>query len=122
MITISLSAQDMIYVISQYQVPRKDMSSFLELYDNYYGDVEFKSGGVIVDWIRIGNGDFNLRVGRYGDMNNWGGWKQRCPNMKVQIFGLEQANILQNMDQDMQGPLPPNKAMEVNITPDKNGI
>ena len=51
---------------------RKDMSSFLELYDNYYGDIEFKSGGVIIDWIRVGNGDFNVRVGRYGDMNNWG--------------------------------------------------
>ena len=72
LITVSLSAQDIIYVISQYQVPRKDMSSFLELYDNYYGDIEFKSGGVVIDWIRIGNGDFNVRVGRYGDMNNWG--------------------------------------------------
>ena len=70
--SISLTAQDIIFAISQYEVPRKDMNSFLELNDNYYGDIEFKSGGVVIDWIRIGNGEFNVRVGRYGDMNNWG--------------------------------------------------
>ena len=68
--SISLTAQDIIFAISQYEVPRKDMNSFLELNDNYYGDIEFKSGGVVIDWIRIGNGEFNVRVGRYGDMNN----------------------------------------------------
>ena len=65
--SISLTAQDIIFAISQYEVPRKDMNSFLELNDNYYGDIEFKSGGVVIDWIRIGNGEFNVRVGRYGD-------------------------------------------------------
>ena len=69
--SFSLSAQT-IFNIRNYDVPQKNWNTFLELHDNYFGDIEFKSGGVVIDWIRIGDGEFNIRVGRYGDMNNWG--------------------------------------------------
>lgn len=72
LLSIYLTAQNTIFAISQYEVPWKDMNSFLELNDNYFGDIEFKSGGAIIDWIRVGNGEFNVRVLRYGDMKNWG--------------------------------------------------
>jgi len=71
LISVSAIAQT-IFSERNYSVPQKDMNSFLELNDNYFGDIEFKSGGVVIDWIRIGGGDFNVRVVRYGNMNNWG--------------------------------------------------
>lgn len=61
-----------IFNVGNYQVEWKDMNSFLELNDNFYGDVEFNSGGMVIDWYRIGSEDFNIRIGRYGDMNDWG--------------------------------------------------
>ncbi|NDB79252.1 hypothetical protein EB155_05240 [archaeon] len=70
-ISLSSIAQT-IFSERKISVPQKDMSSFLDLNDNYFGDIEFKSGGLVIDWIRIGSGDFNVRVVRYGDMNNWG--------------------------------------------------
>lgn len=71
LISFSALAQT-IFSERNYSVLQKDMNSFLDLNDNYFGDIEFKSGGVVIDWIRIGSGDFNVRVVRYGDMNNWG--------------------------------------------------
>ena len=70
-ISVSALAQT-IFSERHYSVLQKDMNSFLDLNDNYVGDIEFKSGGVVIDWIRIGGGDFNVRVVRYGNMNNWG--------------------------------------------------
>ena len=70
-ISVSALAQT-IFSERHYSVLQKDMNSFLDLNDNYFGDIEFKSGGVVIDWIRIGGGDFNVRVVRYGNMNNWG--------------------------------------------------
>ena len=70
-ISVSALAQT-IFSERHYSVPQKDLNSFLDLNDNYFGDIEFKSGGVVIDWIRIGGGDFNVRVVRYGNMNNWG--------------------------------------------------
>lgn len=61
-----------IFNVGNYQVEWKDMNSFLELNDNFFGDVEFNSGGMVIDWYRIGSEDFNIRIGRYGDMNDWG--------------------------------------------------
>ena len=70
-ISVSALAQT-IFSERSYSVPQKNMNSFLDLNDNYFGDIEFRSGGVVIDWIRIGGGDFNVRVVRYGNMNNWG--------------------------------------------------
>jgi len=70
-ISVSALAQT-IFSERHYSVLQKDMNSFLDLNDNYFGDIEFKSGGVVIDWIRIGGRDFNVRVVRYGNMNNWG--------------------------------------------------
>ena len=70
-ISVSALAQT-IFSERHYSVPQKDLNSFLDLNDNYFGDIEFKSGGVVIDWIRIGGRDFNVRVVRYGNMNNWG--------------------------------------------------
>ena len=61
-----------VFNVRNFQVEWKDMNSFLELNDNFYGDIEFDSGGLVIDWYRIGSEDFNIRIGRYGDMNNWG--------------------------------------------------
>ena len=61
-----------IFNVSNFQVDWKDMNSLLELNDNFYGDIEFNSGGLVIDWYRIGSENFNIRIGRYGDMNNLG--------------------------------------------------
>ena len=72
----NLSAQT-IFVERTYNVGSQDWNSFLELYDSFYGDVNFKSGGLVIDWIRIGEGDYTIRTVRYGDMNNWGMTEER---------------------------------------------
>lgn len=67
-----ISSSQMISRISELSVSPKNWNSFLEIHDDYYSNVEFKSGGVVIDWIILGNGKTNMRIGRYGDSNNWG--------------------------------------------------
>ena len=67
-----ISSSQMISRISELSVSPKNWNSFLEIHDDYYSHVEFKSGGVVIDWIILGNGKTNMRIGRYGDSNNWG--------------------------------------------------
>ena len=64
-IMFSLTGQaQTIFNVSNFKVDWKDMNSFLELNDNFYGDIEFDSGGLVIDWYRIGSEDFNIRIGR----------------------------------------------------------
>lgn len=67
-----LAVSQTIFNISNLHVSGKDWNSLLKLYDDYYSSVEFDSGGVVIDRIILGDGEFNIRIARYGDLNNWG--------------------------------------------------
>lgn len=66
-----LSAQT-VFRASNLHISGKDWSSSLKLYDDYYSTVEFGSGGVVIDRIILGDGEHNIRVVRYGDIEGPG--------------------------------------------------
>lgn len=89
-----MGTSQMISRISEINVSPKNWDSFLGLYDDYWSNVEFKSGGVVVDWIIMGNGETNMRIGRYGESDNWG-LKSERPEYQGQAFWRSRDNYVE---------------------------
>lgn len=56
----------------QFKAKRGTQSAILALTDDIWGDAEFKSGGINVEAMSIGNNMSTNRVVLYGDPANWG--------------------------------------------------
>ena len=62
-----------ITITSEQSVTPSNWSAYLDLHDEHFGDVTFKEGsGVVVQRIRVSEGEYNMRRIRYGNMNDWG--------------------------------------------------
>tara|TARA_A100001015_G_C14765570_1_gene623195 strand:- start:93 stop:809 length:717 start_codon:yes stop_codon:yes gene_type:complete len=62
-----------IVITSEQEVMPSNWSAYLELHDQFFGDVTFnEGGGVVVQRIRVSDGKYTMRRIRYGKMNNWG--------------------------------------------------
>ena len=68
----ALSAQTIV-TSSEQLVKGSNWDAYLGLHDEHYGDANFNEGsGLVIQRIRISESDYNMRVIRYGNMNDWG--------------------------------------------------
>ena len=56
----------------QFKAKRGTQAAILALTDDFWGDADFKSGGINVEAMSIGNPMSSHRVVLYGDPSNWG--------------------------------------------------
>ena len=56
----------------QFDAKRGSDSAILALTDEFWGDAEFKSGGINIESFNIGNDESTHRIVLYGDPANWG--------------------------------------------------
>jgi hypothetical protein len=62
-----------ISITGEQSVMPSNWSAYLDLQDEHFGDVSFKkSSGLLVQRIRVSEGEYNMRRIRYGSMNDWG--------------------------------------------------
>ena len=71
-IGINTNAQTIVSTSEQLVLP-SNWSAYLDLHDKHYGKVTFKEGsGLVIQRIRISEGKYNMRVIRYGKVDDWG--------------------------------------------------
>ena len=56
----------------QFDAKRGTQDAILSLTDEFWGEAEFKSGGINIESIQIGNERSSHRILLYGDPSNWG--------------------------------------------------
>jgi hypothetical protein len=72
LLTVYSNSQTIV-LTSEQQVMPSNWSAYLDLHDQFFGDVVFKEGsGVVVQRIRVSDGKYNMRRIRYGNMDDWG--------------------------------------------------
>ena len=60
------------FIEFQFDAKRGTQDAILALTDEFWGEAEFKSGGIHVESINIGNPKSSHRILLYGDPSNWG--------------------------------------------------
>jgi len=55
----------------QFDAKRGSEAAILALTDEFWGDAEFKSGGINIESFNIGNNESSHRIVLYGDPANW---------------------------------------------------
>ena len=56
----------------QFDAKRGSEAAILALADEFWGDAEFKSGGIDIQSFNIGNDESTHRIVLFGDPSNWG--------------------------------------------------
>ena len=75
MISYSLTAQNSARVYNQNVIPGK-AGDVVNLFNNFFGEAEYKSGGVMLQSVSFRN-NVTHRIVFYGDPSNWGEVEQR---------------------------------------------
>ena len=68
----SLTYSQNAFMEFQFDAKRGSQDAILALTDEFWGDAEFKSGGINIEAFNIGNAESTHRIVLYGDPANWG--------------------------------------------------
>ena len=68
----SLTYSQNAFMEFQFDAKRGSQDAILALTDEFWGDAEFKSGGINIEAFNIGNVESTHRIVLYGDPANWG--------------------------------------------------
>lgn len=69
---VSISGFSQAFMEFQFDAKRGTQDAILSLTDEFWGEAEFKSGGINIESIQIGNERSSHRILLYGDPSNWG--------------------------------------------------
>ena len=69
---VSTAGFSQAFIEFQFDAKRGTEDAIFALTDEFWGEAEFKSGGINIESINIGNEKASHRVLLYGDPANWG--------------------------------------------------
>ena len=87
----------------QFEAKRGAQTAILALTDEFWGDAEFKSGGINIQAMNIGNEISTHRIVLYGDPANWGRSDSLSNEDKWAVFSHKLNNHIQKWTHSSSG-------------------